>query len=270
MTIRKENRIKIVSGHYGVGKSEFASNLALKMSNVKNSNKKIVIVDLDIVNPYFTTRGIKDYLKKFNIEIVGPSSEATNADLPAIPREVESVFYDENYEVIVDLGGDSAGSKVLGRYNNILTNLGYDFYYLINVNRPFSEDLDGVYQFLLDIQNATRLKITHLINSTHLLYETTLEEIKKGDEICKELSKKLSIPYKYVVIPEWIINSNNKINKKTNLDKNSNNIDKDNKSVILSQKEIDLSEKIKNYFNAEDYFVLKITLRPVWLSDENL
>ncbi len=119
MFFENDKRIRIISGHYGVGKSEFASNYALKLLNSKNKRKNIVVVDLDIVNPYFTTRGIKEFLNKKGIEIIGPSKEATHADLPAIPREVESVFYDENYDVIVDLGGDAVGSKILGRYYKV-------------------------------------------------------------------------------------------------------------------------------------------------------
>lgn len=238
MIFQNDNRIRIISGHYGVGKSEFASNYALKLINSKNHRNKIAIVDLDIVNPYFTTRGIREFLKIHNIEIIGPSSEATNADLPALPREIDSVFFDDDYDVIVDLGGDAAGSKVIGRYSHHLQNLGYDFFYLVNVNRPFSEDFDGVYQYLLDIQNASRLKISYIVNSTHLLYDTTIEEIQKGDEICKKISDKFSIPYRYVVIPKWLFKN---------------------------------YDQLKSKFSAQDIFDLDITLRPVWLSNfENL
>lgn len=237
MIIQNDKRIRIISGHYGVGKSEFASNYAIKLTKSKNRREKIAIIDLDIVNPYFTTRGIKKFLANFGIEIIGPSSEATNADLPALPREIDSAFYDETYDIIVDLGGDAAGSKVLGRYSNHLNKIGYDFFYLVNVNRPFSEDYDSVYQYLIDIQNASRLKVTHIVNSTHLLYDTTLEEIKKGDLICKLLSEKLSIPYRYAVIPKFLISRNDyKIEKNT--------------------------------FFCEDLFDLDITLRPVWLSND--
>ncbi len=253
MSFQQDKRIRIISGHYGVGKSEFASNYAVKLFKSNSHRDKIAIVDLDIVNPYFTTRGIKDILRKNGIEIIGPSSEATNADLPAIPREVESVFYDESYDVIIDLGGDAAGSKVLGRFSQSLTNQGYDFYYLVNVNRPFSEDFDGVYSFLIDIQNATRLKVTHIVNSTHLLYETTIEQIEKGEKICRQLADKLSLNYKYVVIPKWIID-------KKIIDKNINSNDYD-----ANQSNIKL---IQNKFSAEEIFELDITLRPVWLTDE--
>jgi len=258
----KDKRIRIISGHYGVGKSEFAANYAIKLSKYKNRRKKITIVDLDIVNPYFTTRGISNILKKNNIEIIGPSYEATNADLPALPREIDSVFFDEDYDVIIDLGGDAAGSKVIGRYSNHIKNQGYDFFYLININRPFSEDFDGVYQFLLDIQNASRLNVTHIVNSTHLLFQTTIEEIKKGDSISQQISEKLSIPYRYVVVPDWLISFSNEQKKEP-----KNELKNELKNEQIDENDENLL-KLKKIFKAEDIFNIDLTLRPVWLGDE--
>ncbi len=106
---------------------------------------------------------------------------------------------------------------------------------------------------MIDIQNATRLKVTHLVNSTHLLYETDLEHIEKGEIVCKMLSEKLNIPYKYVVIPQWLICKG----EQDKSDKNSNH----NCYPI---------DYLKNKFNAQFIFDLNITLRPVWLSDENI
>ena len=63
MDLYKNKRIVIISGHYGVGKSEFASNLAIALSSL---DKKVAVIDLDVVNPYFTTRGITDFLNKYN------------------------------------------------------------------------------------------------------------------------------------------------------------------------------------------------------------
>jgi hypothetical protein len=41
------------------------------------------------------------------------------------------------------------------------------------------------------------MKITGIINNTHLLEETTLEDIIKGVELSKAVSQKLNIPIKY-------------------------------------------------------------------------
>ena len=45
-------RITIITGHYGSGKTNLSVNLAV---NAAKEGKKVTVVDLDIVNPYFRT-----------------------------------------------------------------------------------------------------------------------------------------------------------------------------------------------------------------------
>ena len=47
-------RITLITGHYGSGKTNFAVNLALRQAA---EGKKVTVVDLDIVNPYFRKIG---------------------------------------------------------------------------------------------------------------------------------------------------------------------------------------------------------------------
>jgi dephospho-CoA kinase len=50
-------RITFITGHYGSGKSEFAVNLAI-------SEGANMIVDLDIINPYFRSRELARLLEE--------------------------------------------------------------------------------------------------------------------------------------------------------------------------------------------------------------
>ena len=50
-------RITLITGHYGSGKTNFAVNLALQQAA---AGKKVTVVDLDIVNPYFRTADFAD------------------------------------------------------------------------------------------------------------------------------------------------------------------------------------------------------------------
>ncbi len=199
--LSNDKRIRIITGHYGVGKSEFSINYA-KLLKQKHDN--VVIVDLDVVNPYFTSRGVKEQLEKEGIRVIGPSMNNTSNDVPAIPAEVSSIFYNDEMQVLVDLGGAQAGGKVIGQFREKFKKTGFDMFYLVNTNRPFTQDYDGVEEFLDTCQLATKLNVTKIVNSTHLLFDTTLDDVKKGYEVCKELSSKRSIPIAYNVIPEYL------------------------------------------------------------------
>ena len=58
---RDENRIHIFTGHFGSGKTEVALNFALQR---EKEGEDVVIVDLDIVNPYFRTNDARNVLMK--------------------------------------------------------------------------------------------------------------------------------------------------------------------------------------------------------------
>ena len=54
-------RITLITGHYGSGKTNFAVNLALRQAA---EGKKVTVVDLDIVNPYFRTADLRNCLNR--------------------------------------------------------------------------------------------------------------------------------------------------------------------------------------------------------------
>lgn len=56
-----DNRMRIIIGHYGSGKTEFSVNYAMKLAD---EGKKVALGDLDVVNPYFRSRENKTSLKK--------------------------------------------------------------------------------------------------------------------------------------------------------------------------------------------------------------
>ncbi len=54
----------------------------------------------------------------------------------------------------------------------------------------------------------TQLKITGLINNTNLINETEEVDLIRGEEILKEVGKKLNIPIVYTVVEETKKNFN--------------------------------------------------------------
>ncbi|WP_102399104.1 ATP-binding protein [Haloimpatiens massiliensis] len=190
------SNIRIFTGHFGSGKTEIAINTAL---DLKSKGKKVTIVDIDIVNPYFCVRDLKSSLEEKGIKVVSSNPEYVNAELMVVPSEVMTVFNDDkDHEVIIDVGGDDQGAIALGQYNRYFRQYGYQMYFVINNNRPLTKESEDTEKFIRDIEMASRLKVTGLIANTNLSYETEINHVLEGHEKTMELSKKLNISYKYL------------------------------------------------------------------------
>ncbi|HZK29337.1 MAG TPA: P-loop NTPase [Clostridia bacterium] len=190
-----DKNITIISGHYGTGKTEFAVNLALAMAR---AGYKTAIVDLDIVNPYFRSHERRRELEREGI-IVHVTSHQGKADIPSLAPGIMSVFVDPELRSVIDLGGDPVGARVLGYYKPELDQTPYDFWFMINRNRPENKSIDKVIASLEATQALSRQKITGIINSTHLGRETRITDILEGDAYAADIAVRLGLPLIYTV-----------------------------------------------------------------------
>lgn len=114
--MNKYNRVTIVCGHYGVGKTTFSINYSMYIRNY--TSKNIYIADLDVVNPYFRSREHSSYLEEKNIKVIGSYLPQSGADIPAVSAEVYSIFDKKDVIGIIDMGGNSAGSLSFASFRN--------------------------------------------------------------------------------------------------------------------------------------------------------
>lgn len=180
------NRMNIIVGHYGSGKTEFAINLAVKQ---KEHYDKVYIVDLDIVNPYFRTNDVKDELRTLGIEVIASEYASTNVDVPALPADISKVFCDKNSACVFDVGGDDDGAIALGRYKKYFDQENYNMYFIINAFRPLTSESENIVALLADIEKSSRLTVTGLVNNSNITHLTTAEDILKGQDIAEEAGK---------------------------------------------------------------------------------
>lgn len=184
-------KIFILSGHFGSGKTEIAINLAIFL---RKKYGKVAINDLDIINPYFRSRDVSDIFKQHDIELISPKGRFATADLPIVSAEMYRVLHDHQYRLVVDAGGDKDGAMALGQYYSEWKELYPELLFVLNGNRPYVSTLEGAIETIRQIENASRLKVTGIINNSNLGNETTMDDIVKGYELSSKLSEKLRIP----------------------------------------------------------------------------
>ena len=185
-------RIIIITGHYGSGKTEFAVNLAL---DLVSEGKKTALVDLDIANVYFRSRERQTLLEAAGIEVHSNifHSDIT-ADLPAISPTIRKVLENESYHTVIDAGGNETGAMVLNQFAGFFRGKDHEMLYVVNANRPETDDLSGALYHLSRICEITDLKADGIVNNTHMLAETTAADVLKGYRLCKSISEKEGIP----------------------------------------------------------------------------
>ena len=185
------HRLLIVTGHFGTGKTEFSVNLALALAR---EGEKVMMADLDIVNPYFRSRERREALEGAGVRLITSSQDSENADMPSLPAEILTVLEDRSYRGVLDIGGDPDGARVLARYQPKITAEDYQLLFVSNANRPEVRKADDAISYLRCIEEATGLRCGGLVNNTHLCGETTAQEILRGAELAREISEKTGIP----------------------------------------------------------------------------
>jgi hypothetical protein len=189
----------IIIGHYGSGKTNFACNLALKLSQEGTT----AIADLDIVNPYFRTADQAEILEAAGVKLVVSKFFTSTLDIPSLTFDLGSAAAEYD-NLIIDVGGDDEGAKTLGRYREALADKPVTVLYVVNFRRYLSKTAGEAAVILREIETSSGFKADVIVNNTNLAEETTAETIKDSEKECFELSKLTGIKEIITVIPETI------------------------------------------------------------------
>lgn len=196
------NELIIVIGAYGSGKSEYSINLALNRSK---EGEKVTLVDLDVVNPYFRSRDVREKFSKLGITVIAPDGEFKYADLPMLSPRIMGAVQNFKETIILDVGGDPAGCRTLARYVPNIKKRGYKMHLVINTKRPFTSDADGIFEMLDMLRFASKLDVTEFICNTNLMEHTSSSIIEEGIAIIDEVAKKKNIKFtKFTVLDKYI------------------------------------------------------------------
>lgn len=188
-------RITLFAGHYGSGKTNIALNYA---RSLKRAGEKVAIADLDIVNPYFRTKDSAANLRAEGIELIVSDFANSNVDFPALPKEIYALMAERDHKIVMDIGGDDRGALALGRYvADIKAENDYEMLAVINAARPLTQTVRDTVEVLREIEAASQLPFTGLVNNTNVGPATTEKTILDSQPYANEIARQMGIPVRF-------------------------------------------------------------------------
>lgn len=200
-------RLTLFAGHYGSGKTNIAVNYAMML---KKQGYDVIVADLDIVNPYFRTKDSEKELGAMGIELISSKFANSNLDIPSLPQEMYRTVQDKSKYAVMDIGGDDAGAVALGRFAPFIKEEdNYDMVFVVNFFRPLSRSADEAYEIMKEIEAASKLKFTSIINNSNLGELTTAGDVLSTVAEAERLSQLCGLPVKMTSVKESLFNELN-------------------------------------------------------------
>jgi len=194
----------VILGHYGSGKTNLALNIAMQL---KRLGREPLLVDLDVVNPYFRSTDFEGLTSLEGIRLMGPVFGNSSLDAPALAPGIDAAIAEATlaHPVILDVGGDPDGARALVRFVPVIKQVSNRLVLaVVNTRRPETQTVAGNLKMLSDLSATTSLGIDALIGNTHLAEFTTLDIVRDSLPLLEQLSAKSGIPLCAVTIPSTL------------------------------------------------------------------
>lgn len=175
-------------GEYASGKSEVAINRALELLAL---DREVTLVDLDLVEPFYTLRPLKRALEEKGLRVVAWETSQTIGLGEAgnvIKPEMRWVLR-RNGDVILDVGYGVDGLRTLNLLEETQNRKDLKVYVVVNVGRPMTSSVEDIVAYVSDMG-----KVDGLINNSHLGDETTADFVQNGAVVVKNAADILNIP----------------------------------------------------------------------------
>lgn len=213
--------VTVVVGHYGVGKTNFALNLAL---DAAAAGYEVALADMDVVNPYFRSSEYGALLAERGVRLIAPvfAGAGTSLDVPsltgALGPAVEAAYGWEGGAggspagrpaVIVDAGGDDVGATALARFAPAIRSGDYALLYVVNAFRNLTREPAGALAVLREIEAKSGLAATAVVNNSHLQGETTLGHIQDSVPFAQAVAAQAGVPLACTTVPKSAIRREN-------------------------------------------------------------
>ena len=165
-------RVTVFLGEAGCGKSELAVQWALTAAERR---RDVHFFDLDQTKPLLRSRDAAALLEGAGVTV---HFEQQCADAPTQVGGLVPLLLDKSKSVILDVGGNDTGAKLIGGYAHLLK--AADVWFVVNPYRPWSATTEHIDGTLSAILRASRLKMPRFLLNPNLGGDTTLAEYLDG------------------------------------------------------------------------------------------
>jgi adenylate kinase family enzyme len=189
----EDANLLILIGHYGVGKTTLAVNLAYNF--VHKHHQPISLADIDVNNPYFRSRDWLTKLEENQVNVIMPELEIAYAEMPFLPKGIYSAIQNREQKLILDVGGNDVGTTVLGSLAEQIKQVPYSLYFVVNTFRPDTETKDDIIEKYHQLESISRLRITHILNNSNIGAYTEASDVIESEAIVLAAAKELGVPF---------------------------------------------------------------------------
>ena len=195
-------KVKVLIGNYGSGKSELALNFAMQSAA---RGERTELIDLDMVNTYFRLTERGKMVEQKEIRLVSPNFACSGIETLSLPAEVQSAFVLDWDSVIFDVGGDDVGATALGQLHRQIETAGYEMLYVVNRYRVLSTKPEETLPLLREIETASHLKATAIVNNSNLAVQTDMQTVLDAVPFAKKAAELCHLPLLYSTVPDFAV-----------------------------------------------------------------
>ena len=181
---------------------ELALNFAFRAAR---EGKKVELIDLDMVNTYFRLTERGKMVEQKEIRLDSPNFACSGIDSLSLPAEVQSAFVLDWDSVIFDVGGDDVGATALGQLHRQIETAGYEMLYVVNRYRVLSTKPEETLPLLREIETASHLKATAIVNNSNLAVQTDMQTVLNAVPFAKKAAELCHLPLLYSTVPDFAV-----------------------------------------------------------------